>query len=78
MVRKQINLDSIVTKHRRSVGEYSCLFCGKEIKKQEYFVHLLTNGCLINTDQEVAGSQGFFPIGSECKKKIPSDFYFKK
>jgi len=53
-----------------------CICCGKEIKNVRYFVHLLTDGNLISSDQDFDNSQGFFPIGSECKNRLPNNFVF--
>lgn len=58
-------------------GDNPCFCCGKNIKKPVYFVHLLTNGNLISTDEDLDISQGFFPIGNQCKNKLPNNFYFK-
>lgn len=56
-----------------------CICCGRKIKSLKYFVHLLTNGNLVSSDQEFASNedQGFFNIGSECIKRLPNNFYFK-
>lgn len=53
-----------------------CLLCGKHIKNEKYFVHLLTNGNLISTEEDIEESQGFFSIGSDCKNRLPNNFYF--
>lgn len=55
-----------------------CCICGKKIKdgalsKQ---VQLLTNGNIVSTDQDIENSQGFFPVGSECLKKLVIQFSF--
>jgi hypothetical protein len=57
--------------------ENCCILCGKKIKGSKYLVHLLNNGNLISTDQNLAESQGFFPIGSECRNSLPNNFYWK-
>lgn len=54
-----------------------CICCGKNVNEPKYFVHLLTNGNLVSTDEDMAESQGLFPIGSGCKNKLPNNFYFK-
>lgn len=56
------------------LGEHpdTCLSCGKRTKAT-LWVHLLTTGEI--TDQaEHPDSQGSFPIGPDCAKKIPSNF----
>ena len=58
--------------------KHCCFLCGKRINGVEkYAVHLLTNGNLISSDQDFDNSQGFFPIGAECKNKLPNNFIFK-
>jgi len=62
-------------------GKNPCFCCGKEIKEKNgkpSFVHLLTNGNLVSTDQEFDNDQGFFPIGNECKKRLPNNFIFTR
>ena len=56
-----------------------CICCGKEVKNEKYYVHLLTNGNLVSTNEEFADGedQGTFPIGTACKNKLPNNFYFK-
>lgn len=60
-------------------GNNPCICCGKEMKpgKEKHLVHLLTNGNLVSTDEEIENSQGFFPIGTECKNRLPNNFIFK-
>lgn len=58
-------------------GENPCICCGKNIKNPKYSVHLLDTGNLISSDEDFAESQGFFPIGTSCKNKLPNNFYFK-
>ena len=48
-----------------------CIVCGKRVKsKKTKYVQLLTNGNIISTDQGIEGSQGFFPVGPECEKRL--------
>ena len=60
-------------------AECECLLCGKSMKedKVKQLVHLLTNGNLVSSDQDFDNSQGFFPVGNECKNKLPNNFIFK-
>jgi hypothetical protein len=55
-----------------------CCICGTKIKETSNYklVHLLTNGNIISTDQDVENSQGFFPVGSECLKRLVIQFSF--
>lgn len=55
-----------------------CLLCGKTLKSNSkvFWVHLLTNGNLVSSDEEFDNSQGLFLIGSECKNKLPNNFYW--
>ena len=56
----------------------TCFCCGKHTAKK-LFVHYTTDDQLVNERDEnkVINSQGFFPIGSECAKKLPKDFIFE-
>ena len=55
-----------------------CCVCGNKITEfaKVKHVQLLTNGDIISTDQDVDGSQGFFPVGPECFKKLVIKFAF--
>ena len=61
-------------------GNYSpdqCILCGKKIGKNAKMVHYLTNGNIISYNgDDVENSQGFFPVGSECAKKLVIQFSF--
>jgi hypothetical protein len=45
----------------------------------KYMVHMTTDWLMVDTDDEilVGNSQGLFPVGSECKKRLPKEFIFK-
>ena len=66
-------------------NESPCLICGKEVNNPTLWVHLLTEGNLTSEEGDDQGklkneedeSQGFFPIGSACAKKLPKEFIFK-
>lgn len=66
--------DDYVEKH----GEYhdTCFLCGKRIKDgRELLVHYTSNGTLVNVfSDELEISQGCFPVGRDCAKKLPADF----
>lgn len=55
-----------------------CCICGKRIKDGSKYkqVQLLTNGNIISTHEDVENSQGFFPVGNECLKKLVIQFAF--
>lgn len=56
-----------------------CVICGRKIKEgsKSKMVHLLTNGNIVSYDgSDVTNSQGFFPVGSECVKKLQINFAF--
>ncbi len=54
-----------------------CIICGKRVKSRNTkYVQLLTNGNIVSTDQDIEGSQGFFPVGPECEKKLIIKFAF--
>lgn len=75
---KEIDIENFYSKNQDEGGyQMECICCNKEIKNEKYFVHLLTNGSIINTDQDQGNDdQGFHWVGSECKKRIPKDFIF--
>lgn len=55
-----------------------CCICGKPIKGEPAkMVHLLTNGNIVSWEgSDIENSQGFFPVGNECKKKLIITFAF--
>lgn len=55
-------------------GDHSdtCFLCGKPTA-QKLWVHYTTDGELTSDDNH-PDSQGLFPIGSECAKKLPKSF----
>ena len=83
-----IDLDSIRSaKYDDTIerlGEHSntCFVCGKRTWKNQW-VHFTTAGFLVPKDIDETElefrnleSQGCFPVGSECAKKIGTDFVF--
>lgn len=59
-----------------------CVRCGKGVKNKKYFVELIEGGLnALSTkeqaDEDDAGYMGMHPIGSECRKHIPSEFIHK-
>lgn len=60
-------------------GDHSdtCFICGKRTKTEKpKHVHYLTSDELIAYGGDIEDSQGFFPIGSNCAKKLPKKFIF--
>lgn len=52
-----------------------CAICGKPINEQNaLYVHLLTNGNIVSSFEDFDNSQGCFPVGSECAKKLIINF----
>lgn len=58
-------------------GQDRCLICNKpmNITDKTKYVHLLTDGNL-TVKEEDNNSQGFFPVGMDCKKKIEKEYLF--
>jgi len=62
-----------------------CVCCNKPMKSEQvkYMVHMTTDWVAVDTEDEHVvkengyESQGFFPIGSECKNKMEKGFIFK-
>jgi hypothetical protein len=58
-------------------SENQCCLCGKKVGKNPKYVHYLNNGNIISySGNDVQNSQGFFPVGSECAKKLIIQFAF--
>ena len=65
----------------------SCFICNRPMKtsgtEKGSWVHLSwESGMIMNieqseTDEGFEQSQGYFPVGSDCAKKIPKRFVFK-
>lgn len=65
------------------LGDHSdtCFICGRRTA-EKLMVHYTTAGELTNTTTEDLSpwdreSQGCFPIGPECAKKLPKGYVFK-
>ncbi len=55
----------------------TCFICGLRIKnmKTAKSVHYLTNGNIVSyAGDDIANSQGHFPVGSDCAKKLIIQF----
>lgn len=56
-----------------------CFLCQRPVNSRtiKTWVHMGTNGALYKNGEEAADSQGLFPIGSECLKRLEKDFIIK-
>jgi hypothetical protein len=72
-------------KNENEHGHGGCFCCAKPIVDEDAnnkWVHYTTGGYIINTrDEQFAGeelgeTQGFFPVGPACAKKMPKEFIF--
>lgn len=75
----EIPLWDLQTPHGRkafSSGANVCAICGKPIKEgaKVKYIHFLTNGNIVSSFEDMDNSQGCFPIGLECAKKLVIDF----
>ena len=65
---------------KKNWGDYrqdQCCLCGKKVGKNPRYVHYLTNGNIVSYGgDDIVESQGFFPVGSECAKKLVIQFAF--
>jgi len=60
-------------------GEHSdtCFICGKRTNGDTKMVHYLTNGNIVSYyGDDIEGSQGAFPVGKDCAKKLVIQFAF--
>ena len=78
----KINLDQFIINtgieyNFKSSNQEPCIICQKplNITEKTKYVHLLTSGEIINSDDHI-DSQGLFPIGNDCCKKFPKQFIF--
>jgi len=67
--------------HKRGTrGAPQCAMCGRALRtgrKTTYWVHYLTSGDLTTSqDPNHPETQGWWELGSECRKAIPSAFVF--
>lgn len=72
-------------RHNRAThGVESCRLCNQTISDKvldsSWFVHMSVDGDLLPVNIEMTesdGSQGYFPVGASCAKKIPNGFKTK-
>jgi hypothetical protein len=74
-IKPPYSRDKVYYEEKYGSCSVSCFLCGRDTT-EKLFVHYTTDGHLINTREEVENSQGFFPVGSDCAKKLPKDFIF--
>ena len=59
-------------------GEDACFLCGRPIHedKRSYWVHYTTDGDFTDLAPDEIGdlSQGYFPVGADCRHKLPKGF----
>lgn len=81
----EIPLDEIRSedyeKNINRFGDHSntCFICGKRIKNidKAKMVHYLNTGNIVSHEgNDVENSQGFFPVGNDCAKKLIIQFTF--
>lgn len=79
---RDLQADSATMDRNRSRHTVSaideCFLCGRGLTEKArdngWSIHLHVDGTLIPNGQDVGdehGSQGWFPVGSECAKRIP-------
>lgn len=64
---------------RYGESDNSCFICGKRIKNMEKaaWVHYTTKHTIVSYGgDDIDCSQGFFPVGTDCKKKLQINFAF--
>jgi hypothetical protein len=64
--------------NRRNLPD-ECFICGRGMAQDAIergsSIHLLTDGTLaLVGDMDNPLSQGWFPVGSECARKVPAEF----
>ena len=78
----EIDIESIQNKKTQenwqNYNDDQCCICGRKVGDDPIFVQYTTNGTIVSTDIEVENSQGCFPVGSECAKKIEKLFKNQK
>ena len=67
--------------NRQTFGDCPCHLCGQTISNKvldkSWFVHMTVDGDLLPVAVKLSdseGSQGYFPIGSACAKRIPKEY----
>ncbi len=68
-------VEGLIREDRRNKGDFPCFACGRATDGTRQ-VHLLTSGFIVAAGSAVdpARDQGWFPIGPECARKVPSGF----
>ena len=89
-MEKQIELyespQKAINEEKYGLMSNQCICCGKPMTENEKFsVHMSTdwmamhNSIITEIDAEIEGleSQGYFPIGNSCAKKMPRAYIHK-
>lgn len=55
-----------------------CFSCGKPIENLDKasWIHILSDGNIINSEKEIGDGDDFQPLCTNCKIKIPKEFRF--
>jgi hypothetical protein len=64
----------------RTADLSGCVLCGRSTPSPRFFVEIADGGKIVkpgSADKEDAGYMGMYPIGSECKNALPSDYIVK-
>lgn len=64
-------------RHEGSGDAYPCVVCGTPIPTPEYEVRLVDGGASLALPDEVVdarGDMGLYPIGPECRRRIPAAY----
>jgi len=73
----QIPLEDIKITEKDTTIANCCFLCGEKINgKAKYVVQYLNTGVIISSEEPFIQTQGFYPIGSECRKNLPNNFVF--
>jgi hypothetical protein len=77
----EIPIGELQTEHAKNnwaiYREDQCCLCGKKVGKEPMYVHYLTNGNIVSySGDDIENPQGFWPVGSECAKKLVIQFAF--
>ena len=77
---EELDISSLLKNISIERNDCRCLLCGRETPSPGHFALLLSNGNIVNKISYPVKENvvGFKPIGSECMKKVGSDFTFTK
>lgn len=77
----EVPIDELQTENAKNnwanYNTNQCCLCGKKVGNNPKYVHYLTNGNIISYGgNDIENSQGYFPVGNECAKKLVIQFAF--